>query len=94
MQIKPAVDKSVERVQTKLASMLNKLELEITEVEKRIGDKMVRLTCCFVRSTKTTEIGSWQQRVAGREIELRGIKLRGIELRGCCTGMDVIEQRC
>ena len=43
--IKPAVDKSVERVQTKLASMLNRLELEITEVEKRIGDKMVRITC-------------------------------------------------
>jgi len=36
------VDKSVERVQTKLASMLNRLELEISEVEKRIGDKMVR----------------------------------------------------
>lgn len=37
---KPAVDKSVERVQTKLASMLNRLELEIQSVEKRIGDKM------------------------------------------------------
>ncbi|CAM9092745.1 unnamed protein product [Laminaria digitata] len=36
----PAVDKSVERVQTKLASMLNRLELEIQSVEKRIGDKM------------------------------------------------------
>lgn len=38
--MKPAVDKSVERVQTKLASMLNRLELEIQSVEKRIGDKM------------------------------------------------------
>lgn len=38
--IKPAVDKSVQRVQTKLASMLNRLELEIQSVEKRIGDKM------------------------------------------------------
>ncbi|CAM9979742.1 unnamed protein product [Ectocarpus sp. 8 AP-2014] len=36
----PAVDKSVERVQTKLASMLNRLELEIQSVEQRIGDKM------------------------------------------------------
>lgn len=36
----PAVDKSVQRVQTKLASMLNRLELEIESVEKRIGDKM------------------------------------------------------
>lgn len=38
--IKPAVDKTVQRVQTKLASMLNRLELEIQSVEKRIGDKM------------------------------------------------------
>lgn len=38
--MKPAVDKSVQRVQTKLASMLNRLELEIQSVEKRIGDKM------------------------------------------------------
>lgn len=37
---KPAVDKTVQRVQTKLASMLNRLELEIQSVEKRIGDKM------------------------------------------------------
>lgn len=34
------MDKSVERVQTKLASMLNRLELEIQSVEQRIGDKM------------------------------------------------------
>lgn len=30
---KPAVDKSIERVQTKLASMLKELELKNTEVE-------------------------------------------------------------
>lgn len=37
----PAVmDKSVQRVQNKLASMLDRLELEIQSVEKRIGDKL------------------------------------------------------
>ena len=35
-----AVDKSVQRVQNKLASMLDRLELEIQSVEKRIGDKL------------------------------------------------------
>ena len=51
--IKPAVDKSVERVQTKLASMLNRLELEISEVEKRIGDKMVRVARVLHDFTET-----------------------------------------
>lgn len=63
--IKPAVDKSVERVQTKLASMLNRLELEISEVEKRIGDKMVRITC-ELRDVAYLTFG-WLQQREGRE---------------------------
>ncbi|CAM9669882.1 unnamed protein product [Discosporangium mesarthrocarpum] len=35
-----AVDRSVQRVQSRLASMLDRLEQEIDSVEKRIGDKM------------------------------------------------------
>lgn len=56
--IKPAVDKSVAQVQTKLASMLNRLELQISEVEKRIGDKMVRITCGLGDFTYPICIGS------------------------------------
>ena len=36
----PVVDKNVQRVQNTLASMLDRLEVEIETVEKRIGDKM------------------------------------------------------
>lgn len=38
--LQPTVDKSVQRVQNKLASMLDRLEIEIQSVEKRIGDKL------------------------------------------------------
>ena len=55
--IQPAVDKSVERVQTKLASMLNRLELEISEVEKRIGDKMVRSD--YMRTRRCLSSWGW-----------------------------------
>lgn len=45
------MDKSVQRVQNKLASMLDRLELEIQSVEKRIGDKLHILdrdkVCCI-----------------------------------------------
>lgn len=47
----PAVDKSVQRVQNKLASMLDRLELEIQSVEERIGDKLHILDRDKVRSS-------------------------------------------
>lgn len=45
------MDKSVQRVQSKLASMLDRLEVEIQNVEERIGDKLHILdrdkVCCM-----------------------------------------------
>lgn len=62
-------------MQTKLASMLNRLELEISEVEKRIGDKMVRVACDsqislkLVRGNKELWEEAWREESSCEDYE-------------------------
>ncbi len=81
--MQPAVDKSVERVQTKLASMLNRLELEISEVEKRIGDKMVRTGRLHADSPTPQRLGLVQV----------GVNREGLS-RGMCIWVGLMLALC
>lgn len=81
--LKPAVDKSVERVQTKLASMLNRLELEIQSVEKRIGDKMHVLDRDSDGMVSAEEIAHVVQHVLATESTAREAKAIAEDVSMC-----------
>lgn len=88
---KPAVDKSVERVQTKLASMLNRLELEIQSVEKRIGDKMHVLDRDSDGMVSAEEIAHVVQHVLATESTAREAKAIAEDVRtsNSCSSVSV-----
>lgn len=95
------MDKSVERVQTKLASMLNRLELEIQSVEQRIGDKMHVLDRDSDGMVSAEEIAHVVQHVLATkstEMEAKAIaedvSMSCYCLPRCCSGWGRVMEYC